>query len=106
QAKVILGLPGPSEQSLAALRVLQHGLNVRQTEELVANFSKPRGAGKPGVTAPIRDAHVANLETRLRERLGTKVQLRYRDGKGTLDIRFFSNDELERLLEILGVAVE
>jgi ParB family chromosome partitioning protein len=46
---------------------------------------------------------VENLETRLREKLGTKVTLRYRKGKGSLDIRFFSDDELERVLSLLGV---
>ena len=108
-AKVILGLPGPAEQRLAATRVIKHGLNVRQTEDLVANLTKQTGAvtgGKPTATAPLRDAHVTSLEEKLRERLGTKVQLRYRDGKGALDIRFFSDGELERLLQILGVKMD
>jgi len=108
-AKVILGLPGPAEQRLAAERVLKQSLNVRQTEELVAhlaNRAAPGGSGKATAAAPLRDTHVASLENKLRERLGTKVQLRYRDGKGALDIRFFSDDELERILQILGVTVE
>ena len=50
-----------------------------------------------------QDAHVASLENRLRERLGTKVHLRYARGKGALEISFFSDDELERILTILGV---
>lgn len=109
-AKVILGLPGAAEQRLAAERVLKQGLNVRQTEELVTHLLQGPGvpAGKTvGGAAPVlRDAHVAALEGRLRERLGTKVHLRYRQGRGALDIRFFSDDELERLLDILGVARE
>ncbi len=108
-AKVILGLPGQAEQRLAAERVLKQGLNVRQTEDLVshlANRATPGGGGKATAAAPLRDTHVASLENKLRERLGTKVQLRYRDGKGALDIRFFSDDELERILQLLGVTVE
>jgi len=108
-AKVILGLPGQAEQRLAAERVLKQGLNVRQTEELVAHLAKvaaPGKGAKVSAAAPFRDAHVASLENKLRERLGTKVQLRYRDGKGALDIRFFSDEELERILQILGVSVE
>lgn len=108
-AKVILGLPGPAEHRLAAGRVIHHGLNVRQTEELVATLSRQAGAataGKAPVAAPLRDTHVASMENRLRERLGTKVHLRYRNGKGALDIRFFSDDELERILQILGVSAE
>ena len=108
-AKVILGLPDPTEQRLAATRVLHKGLNVRQTEELVGNLATQDGTvsgGKPAATAPLRDAHVASLEEKLRERLGTKVQLRYRNGKGALDIRFFSEAELDRLLQILGVTLD
>ena len=108
-AKVILGLPGQAEQRLAAERVLKQGLNVRQTEELVAHLTKaatPGRGGKASAAPLLRDAHVASLENKLRERLGTKVQLRYRDGKGALDIRFFSDEELERILQILDVSVE
>ena len=57
--------------------------------------------GKSGITS--KDTHVADLENRLRERLGTKVALRYAQGKGALEISFFSDDDLERILDILGV---
>ena len=53
-----------------------------------------------------KDAHVTDLENRLRERLGTKIHLRYAQGKGALEIAFFSDDELERVLEILGVKAD
>ncbi len=110
-AKVILGLATTDEQKLAAERILKDGLNVRQTEELVTRLQQPAVAvaahSRNGGAAPaIRDVHVANLESKLRERLGTKVQLRYRAGKGALDIRFYSDDELERIVQILGVSVE
>jgi ParB family transcriptional regulator, chromosome partitioning protein len=109
-AKVILGLPGPSEQKLAAERVIRQSLNVRQTEELVTSWPQMAQNGVASRTTTgvpvMRDVHVANLETRLRERLGTKVQLRYRQGKGALDIRFFSDDELDRILEIMGISIE
>jgi ParB family transcriptional regulator, chromosome partitioning protein len=109
-AKVILGLPSAEEQVLASQRVLKHGLTVRQTEDLVAHWlsrSARAADGKSsGPPLPTRDAHVAALENRLRERLGTKVSLRYRQGKGALEIRFFSDEELERLLELIGIQVE
>jgi ParB family chromosome partitioning protein len=50
----------------------------------------------------VKDANLTNLESRLRERLGTKVQLRYAQGKGASMIHFFSDAELDRLLEIIG----
>ena len=108
-AKVLLGLPTASLQQLAAERVLKEGLNVRQTEALAARL-QAREAGAPSQPVPPpqspQQAHTADLEDRLRQRLGTKVRLRYLDGKGALEIAFFSDPELERLLEILGVKAE
>jgi len=105
-AKVILGLAGETQQRLAFERILKEGLNVRQTEGLVARL-QAREAGpvtKSGPITPLnRDTHVASLENQLRERLGTKVHLRYAHGRGALEVAFFSDAELERILLILGV---
>jgi len=104
-AKVILGLTGEKQQKLAATRILKDGLNVRQTEMLVAHLQSLETA--PTKPAPLlgqpKDTHVASLENRLRERLGTKVLLRYAQGKGAVEITFFSDAELERILQILGL---
>jgi ParB family chromosome partitioning protein len=108
-AKVILGLTDEKQQKLAAERVIKEALNVRQTEGLIAKLQSrsPSRNAKPGVVIPLtQDAHVADLESRIRERLGTKVQLRYKHGKGALEISFFSDQELERVLQVLGVSPE
>jgi len=109
-AKVILGLSDEKNQKLAAERIIKKGLNVRQTEGLVAKLQK-RGPHKSvpqpeTVAPPGSDPHVADLEARLREVFATKVQLRYADGKGVVEITFFSDEELERILQILGVTAE
>lgn len=109
-AKVILSLSRAEEQLLAVDRILRQGLNVRQTEDLVARLqnrdASSRG-GKAGKSpAPLPDAHVTDLVNRLQERFGTKVLVRYRQGKGAVEIRFFSDDELERVLEIVGVNLD
>ena len=111
-AKVILGLSGPEVQAAAAKRVLAEGLSVRQTEELVARLSAPpppvTTGARPTPEEPVttRDPHLAAIEDRLRHRFGTRVNLRYRQGRGQIDIRFFSDDELERVLEIVGVRMD
>jgi ParB family chromosome partitioning protein len=106
-AKAILGLTAEKQQKFAAERILKEGLNVRQTETLVARLQarETETASKGTIPAPLaRDAHVAHLENLVRERLGTKVQLRYSQGKGALEISFFSDAELERILHLLGIA--
>jgi ParB family transcriptional regulator, chromosome partitioning protein len=101
-AKVILGLANPLQQSEAAERVIKEGLNVRQAEGLIAKWQS-RGDTKKTKTPLPTDAHVANLENKIREKLGTKVSLRYAKGKGSLEISFFSDAELEGVLQALGV---
>jgi len=108
-AKVVLGLATEKQQQLAVERIIKEGLNVRQTEGLVAKLQARAAAGpvKSGLITPLtQDAHVADLENRIREKLGTKVHLRYAQGKGGLEISFFNDDELERILQILGIRVE
>ncbi|MEQ2009749.1 MAG: ParB/RepB/Spo0J family partition protein [Limisphaerales bacterium] len=110
-AKVILGLTGAAEQKLAAERVLKDGLNVRQTEDLVARLQQssthaPTKSSNGSKPAAPRDVHVANLEGRLQERFATKVALRYRKGKGAVEIRFFNDDDLDRILQIAGVKLD
>ena len=106
-AKVILGLADEKNQTHAAERVIKEGLNVRQTEGLVAKLQS-RGsrvaAAKPeSVAAPGTAPHIADVESKLREVFATKVQLHYALGKGAVEITFYSDAELERILQILGV---
>jgi ParB family chromosome partitioning protein len=107
-AKVILGLETEKQQQLAANRILHEGLNVRQTEDLVTRLQmRDDGvASKASVQLPTRDAHLTDLENRLRERLGTRIRLKYAQGKGALEIAFFSDAELQRVLDILGVKMD
>jgi ParB family chromosome partitioning protein len=110
-AKVILGLTNEQEQLLVAHRILKNGMSVRETEEFVAHLQNRAGsaprAKQPGRKPDfLRDAHVADLENRLQQRFGAKVALRYRAGKGSVQIHFFNDDDLERVLGIVGVKVD
>jgi ParB family chromosome partitioning protein len=108
-AKVILGLKQAKDQIAAAKRVIKKELSVRQTEELLGALgqatpdkTKRGSARKRSAT----DAHILDLESKLRERLGTKVSLRYRKGKGSVDIKFFNDEDLQRILENLGIKAD
>jgi ParB family chromosome partitioning protein len=104
-AKVILGLTNGELQSLAAERVIKDGLNVRQTEGLIAKLeARPQktSGGKTRAIVPV-SSNVARLEQKMREKFGTKVHLKYAQGRGAVEITFFNDDELQRVLEILGV---
>jgi ParB family chromosome partitioning protein len=67
----------------------------------------PKKTAQPGtLSIAAGDPHVADLEAKLRDVFATKVQLKYAQGKGSLEISFFSDAELERILQILGVNPE
>jgi len=108
-AKVILGLASAAEQKLAAERVLKKSLNVRQTEELVSFLQTKAGekTAKKTPAGPLpQDAHIAGLRDKLQERFGTKVTVRYQKGKGAIEIKFFNDADLERILNVAGVPAE
>ena len=103
-AKVILGLDEAQQQTLVANRVIKESLSVRETEDLVDKLQGgSTGKTPPQRTPQTRGVHVTSLENRLKEKLGTKVSLTYREGKGALTIKYFSDDDLERILNILDV---
>ena len=109
-AKVILALESADLQKLAAERTIKEALSVRQTEEWVAHLqNRPlkSAATQPAqASLAVRDPQIADLENRLKQRLGTKVFLRYRQGKGAVEIRFFNDADLERILQILGLNLD
>jgi ParB family transcriptional regulator, chromosome partitioning protein len=100
-ARTLLGAPDETALSALATRVVKQGLSVRQTERLVRALA---AAPREKVSAPAETPQIKHLETRLRQRLGCQVKLKDRDGKGnsgTLELRYTSSDELEKLLDIL-----
>ncbi|HEY3913439.1 MAG TPA: ParB/RepB/Spo0J family partition protein [Verrucomicrobiae bacterium] len=104
-AKVVLGLEAPQDQKIAADRILKKSLNVRQTEELVASLQNHVGekGDAKGPAFSTEDAHVASIQNKMQERFGTKVFLHYRAGKGAIEIKFFNDDDLERILKVAGI---
>jgi ParB family chromosome partitioning protein len=104
-AKAILGLSTAEEQRLVAERVLKRNLTVRETEELVEQLKGTTAKTASGTTghAKGKTAQILSLEERLRQKLGTHVSIRHGRKKGRLEIEYYGNDDLQRLLGILGV---
>ena len=99
-ARALLALPNPQAQTAAFTTVLNKGLNVRQTEELVRRLL---GQKETRPAKPARQVESDALATRLREALGTKVALRRGRKGGTIVIHFYSDEELNAIAEaILG----
>jgi ParB family chromosome partitioning protein len=93
--RAILGLTSTQAQLAALQTILSHGLNVRQTEELIRKL----GGQKPPVL-PVKasDPAIKEIEERLCEKLGTRVTLKHGQKGGTVTIHYYSNEELSGLL--------
>jgi len=96
--RALLGLDSPKAQDAALGTVIKRGLNVRQTEDLVRKLS---GQRRPRKTEASRSPEETSVEEDLRQALGTKVSLRRGRRGGTITLHFYSDEELEALINRL-----
>ncbi|MCI0569541.1 MAG: ParB/RepB/Spo0J family partition protein [Myxococcaceae bacterium] len=99
-ARALLGVPRLPELAELAKRVATEKLSVRETERLVQESKgKPQAGAKAAAPATKTSAAARNIIEDLQRRLGTKVRLQEKGGgRGTLEIDFFSYEDLERIL--------
>ena len=102
-AKAVLGLTSPTEQRLVAERVLKRSLTVRETEQLVEQLKGESKVRSRVLTATVKSAHVVAIEERLQQKLGTHVNIHHGKKKGRIEIEYYGNDDLARVLGILGI---
>jgi len=97
-ARALLGLEHSQAQSAALKTVLQNGLTVRQTEDLVRKLN-----GRPGPAAlkPQKQEEIKTLEEELRTRFGTRVEIQQKNERGSIRLHFYSTEELNALLDRL-----
>jgi ParB family transcriptional regulator, chromosome partitioning protein len=113
-AKVLLTLDNAEEQLLLAERAIRQNATVRTIEKLVADQLARHGlapSGKAGVrpappSKPTIHHAVTRLENRLREKLATHVTIHHQEKRGRIEIQYYGNDDLERILALLGVKAE
>jgi ParB family chromosome partitioning protein len=108
-AKVLLGIDDAAQRSLVARRVIEEGLSVRATEKITSSAK----ASAPGANAIARApkaglnakdaATVTGIERKLTSHLGARVAVLHTAKKGRIVIEYRGNDDLQRLLEKLGV---
>ena len=95
-AKAILSLPTERAKIRFAKRVIKRNLSVRQTEELIKMRLQ-----KPVHKKAQKDEHLARLEEELQHYLGTRVKITHGKKRGKIEIQYYSNDDLERIVNII-----
>ncbi len=102
-ARALLALPDAAAQRHGAREAISRHLSVRETEAFVKKLSSPkaRTASATAVTGPVSDVHTRAAEDRMRFALGTKVRINRRGSGGRIEIEFGSEDELNRVFEVI-----
>ena len=101
-ARTLLALEGES-QSQAALQIVEKGLSVRETEQLIRRLLKPSTADKQEVPQPSLE-EIERIEQRIADKLGKGFSIKHRpNGKGKLVFDYSNVDELKRLIKQIGV---
>ncbi len=111
-AKCLLALHGAKDQTIVARQAISAGLSVRQLEKLIAKMSRP--PRKPRATRDdVPQSHISHLNELLQGHLGTPVRItpsktlaNGKKAKGSIEIDIFSSDDLDRVLEILGISLD
>ncbi len=108
-AKVLLGLATELEQCRMAERVIKDGLSVRDLERMIQHSRKVTRKKTPG-KEDIPSSHLVYLTDKLHQHFGTSVHVQPcrttangRKVKGSVAIDFYTNDDLDRILDLLGL---
>jgi ParB family chromosome partitioning protein len=96
-ARALLGISDEAALTALARDIVEKGLSVRETEALIRKAQSPAPVKEP----PQKDVHTRAAEEKLRLALGTRVRIARRGKGGRLEIEFASEDELQRIYELL-----
>lgn len=99
-ARALLAIDDEEQQYLIATKIFDEKLSVRETEKLVKDIKNPK---KEQPKKEIKNSFVyEDLEERMKSVIGTKVHVNHKpNGKGKIEIEYYSDTELERIFELL-----
>jgi len=105
-ARALLMLVNVSDQQVLLRRIVDRGMSVREAEDMAGGLNKgQKGAHPGGRSSPVPSRRagpdIRDLEQKLIEKLGTKVEVKGTSSRGKIQISYFSADDLERILQIL-----
>ncbi|KAA9005137.1 ParB/RepB/Spo0J family partition protein [Paenibacillus spiritus] len=100
-ARAIAALKDPELIKQLAGQCVEQEWSVRELEDAVKNLDRqPTPTAKPKTIK--RDPYIDQMEETLRERFKTTVKIKHGKDKGKIELNYYSNQDLERLLELLG----
>jgi ParB family chromosome partitioning protein len=104
-ARAIIPIEDSAEQLTLAQRIFDEKLSVREVEKIVKSILKPNDDKKKEENSQAIQYIYKDIEDKLKERLSRKVAISSKGNKGAgkIEIEFYSNDDLDRLIESLSM---
>lgn len=100
-ARALLAIENKEKQYTLAYKVFDEKLSVRETEKLVKQILKDKPAPKKITSVTDSELIYREIEEKFRNVMGTKVSIHKKNNKGVIEIEFYSNEELERIIDMI-----
>ncbi len=104
-AKAILGVKDPREQIAVAEQILRQNMTVRAAEKFVQNHQKSKVERTSSGRKPV-DPHIIAIQNSLRDHFATHTLIHHGEKKGKIEIEYYGNDDLGRILALLGINLD
>ena len=104
-AKAILGVKEPREQIAVAEQILRQNMTVRAAEKFVQNHQKSGVSRTSSSRKPV-DPHIMAIQNSLRDHFATHTTIHHGEKKGKIEIEYYGNDDLGRILSLLGIDLD
>jgi ParB family transcriptional regulator, chromosome partitioning protein len=98
--KTIVSVENNELQYEISKKVIDEGLNVRQTEALIKNINNVKAKTKDKTA---KDIYIKDIEDKLKTLLGTKVSINKGRKKGKIEIEYYNNEDLERIIDMFNM---
>ncbi|MEO0416700.1 MAG: ParB/RepB/Spo0J family partition protein, partial [Verrucomicrobiota bacterium] len=108
-AKAILGVKTKAEQRMLADMVVRKKMNVRDTERMVSEHINGKTETKKvakSSLSPKAEAYIRQIQDNLRSRYSTNILINHNDKKGKIEIEYYGNEDLGRILELMGITMD
>lgn len=102
-AKVLLQIEDASQRVLVSRKILEENMSVRELEKVVSRYRDGRNSRTSNPRPKEELTALKDLEKRMATQLNTPIHIRHSSRKGRIVIEYFGNEDLQRILEVIGI---
>ncbi|AWT59690.1 MAG: Stage 0 sporulation protein J [Candidatus Moanabacter tarae] len=102
-AKVLLQIEDANQRVLVSRKILEENMSVRELEKVVSRYRDGRNSRTSNPRPKEELTALKDLEKRMATQLNTPIHIRHSSRKGRIVIEYFGNEDLQRILEVIGI---